>query len=119
MNHAGFGKLILFGEHFVVYKAPALVGAVAASTTCTVEVSDAEWSHGLVIEDNRPAIPGYKVDKAEEMIAGTHMVLKHLGWDITKKGLKFTLGGDLCCVSGIGASAAHCVSLARAVAADQ
>ena len=25
-----FGKLILFGEHFVVYKVPALVGAVAA-----------------------------------------------------------------------------------------
>lgn len=36
--HKGFGKLILFGEHFVVYKVPALVGAVAAYTDCQVRV---------------------------------------------------------------------------------
>jgi mevalonate kinase len=119
MSHIGFGKLILFGEHFVVYKAPALVGAIAASTTCVVEPSNAEWSHGLIIEDNRPAVPGYKVDKAEELLAATGMVLKHLGWDVTKRGIKVTLAGDLTCSSGIGASAAHCVSLARAVAEAQ
>lgn len=115
--HKGYGKLILFGEHFVVYKVPALVGAVAAYTECTVEVSDAEWSHGLIVEDNRPAIPGYKKDKAEEMLKGTDLVLKHLGFDTTQKALKITLGGDLCAVSGIGASAANCVSVARAVSA--
>ena len=118
-QHIGYGKLILFGEHFVVYKAPALVGAIAAVTSCVVEGSVAEWSHGLLIEDNRPAVEGYKVEKAEEMLAATHIVLKHMGWDIAKRGLKFTLGGDLCAVSGIGASAAHCVSLARAIAAAQ
>lgn len=119
MSYAGYGKLILFGEHFVVYKAPALVGSVAAKTTCELEVSDAEWSCGLVVEDNRPAVPGYKVDKSEEMLEGTHLVLKHMGWDVKEKGLKITLGGDLTCVSGIGASAANCVSLARALAVAQ
>ena len=114
--HAGYGKLILFGEHFVVYKVPSIVGAVKASTTCTVELSDAEWSTGLVVEDNRPAVPGYKPTKAEEMLGGTHNVLNHLGVDPNKRGVKVTLGGDLCAVSGIGASAAHCVSLARALA---
>lgn len=119
MSHIGFGKLILFGEHFVVYKAPALVGAISAFTTCVVEPSNAEWSHGLIIEDNRPSVPGYKDDKAEEMLNATNMVLQHMGWDITKRGIKVTLGGDLTCVSGIGASAAHCVSLARALAEAQ
>lgn len=119
MAFAGFGKLILFGEHFVVYKAPALVGAISAKTICEVEASNAEWSHGLIVEDNRPAVPGYKEEKAEEMLQAVHLVLKHMGWDVTKRGLKVTLGGDLCCVSGIGASAANCVSLARAVAAAQ
>ena len=33
-----YGKLILFGEHFVVYNVPALVGAVAAYTDCECEV---------------------------------------------------------------------------------
>ena len=119
MSFIGYGKLILFGEHFVVYKAPALVGAISAKTTCVVEPSNAEWSHGLIIEDNRPAVPGYKVEKADEMLAAIDIVLKHMEWDVTKRGLKIILGGDLCCVSGIGASAANCVSLARAIADAQ
>ena len=40
-THA-YGKLILFGEHFVVYKVPALVGAVAAYTDCAIEVADVD-----------------------------------------------------------------------------
>eukprot|EP00658_Telonema_sp_P-2_P062168 TRINITY_DN50834_c0_g1_i1.p1 TRINITY_DN50834_c0_g1~~TRINITY_DN50834_c0_g1_i1.p1 ORF type:complete len:375 (+),score=95.04 TRINITY_DN50834_c0_g1_i1:79-1125(+) len=112
----GFGKLILFGEHFVVYRVPAIVGAVSASTSCQVELSDAEWSSGLMLEDNRPAVPGYKIKKADEMLGGTLNVLRHFGVDPNKVGIKVTLGGELCAVSGIGASAAHCVSLARALA---
>ena len=113
--HRAFGKLILFGEHFVVYKQPAFVAAVSSYTDCKVEFSDAEWSHGLIIEDNRPAIPGYKVAKKDEMLLATKFVLEHLKVDTDKRALKITLGGNLCCVSGIGASAAHCVSLARAL----
>jgi len=58
----GFGKLILFGEHFVVYQRPALVGALEAYTSCKVSLGpENEWSCGLVVIDRRPAVPGYKV----------------------------------------------------------
>lgn len=107
-----FGKLILFGEHFVVYKAPALVGAVAAYTDCAMEFTDKE-DGSIEIIDNRPAVPNYKTKKAEEGRKAVELVLEHLN---VKKGVKLTFGGDLCCVSGIGASAAQTVSLARAIA---
>ena len=111
-THA-YGKLILFGEHFVVYKVPALVGAVAAYTNCECEYLE---SAGLEIVDNRPAVPGYKVEKAEEAEQAIKLVLDHFKLDTNVKGMKLTFGGDLTCVSGIGASAAQVVSLARAIA---
>lgn len=121
-THA-YGKLILFGEHFVVYKVPALVGAVAAYTDCKIEVADVdekdaanEKETGVVeIVDNRPAVPNYKTKKAEEGKKAIDLVLNH--FKIFGKGKKATLtfGGNLCCASGIGASAAQVVALARAV----
>ena len=118
-----FGKLILLGEHFVVYKVPALVGAVAAYTDCQVEFlsssvnqSDGTCSGILEIIDNRPAVPNYKVQKQDEMTEALQLVLKHLDVDLRNTSLRLTFGGTLCCASGIGASAAQVVSLARALA---
>ena len=68
-----------------------------------------------MVEDNRPAVPGYKVKKGEEMLESTQLVLRHLGVDTTKVGVTVTLGGSLTAVSGIGASAANCVAFARAL----
>lgn len=122
-KNIGFGKLILFGEHFVVYKVPALVAAVKAATECSVELSskcseteDGKWSTGLIVEDNRPAVPGYKRKKRDEMLEATQLVLKHFKVDTNQQGVKIKLGGDLCAVSGIGASASNAVSLSRALA---
>ena len=107
-----FGKLILVGEHLVVYKAPALVGAVSAYTNCKLQYLD---TPGLEVIDNRPAVPLYKVQKKEEGDEAINLTLTHLGVDTKARGVKLTFGGDLCCASGIGASAAQVVSLARAV----
>merc|ERR1711871_1305348 len=52
------------------------------------------------------------------MLESTQLVLRHLGVDTAKQGVRITLGGDLCAVSGIGASAANCVALSRALGAE-
>jgi len=126
-THA-FGKLILLGEHFVVYHKPALVGAVACYTDCEATVTPVTSSSsstegkkaplgpGLTVVDHRPAVPNYKVQKAEEGEAAIKLVLDHLKIDYkTQNHVHLIFGGDLTCASGIGASAAQVVSLARAL----
>lgn len=107
-----FGKLILFGEHFVVYKVPAIVGAITAFTDCDVEFLE---TPGVEVVDDRPAVPGYKAEKKEEGDEAVAIVLRHFGIDTAKEGVRVTFGGSLTAVSGIGASAAQVVSLARAI----
>ncbi len=111
-QNVAYGKLILFGEHFVVYKAPALVAAVAAVTSCEMRFTD---ESGLVVVDDRPAVPGYKVEKKAEADEAIGLVLRHFDLDPSARGIHLTFGGDLTAVSGIGASAAQVVALARAI----
>lgn len=127
-----YGKLILLGEHFVVYPGtPALVGAVACYTNCEATVTPVvgavaggdetnnnkeETKAGLTVVDHRPAVPHYKTKKAQEGEAAIKLVLDHLNVDYkTQNHVHLTFGGDLTCASGIGASAAQVVSLARAL----
>ena len=95
-----------------MYKVPAIVGAVAAFTDCDVELLE---SAGLEVIDERPAVPGYKAEKKSEADEAIGIVLRHFKIDPAKEGLRITFGGDLTAVSGIGASAAQVVSLARAI----
>ena len=90
-----------------------MVGAIAAYTDCDVEFSPTH--PGLEIIDDRPAVPGYKAEKKEEGDEAVSIVLRHFNIDPSKEGVKITFGGDLTAVSGIGASAAQVVSLARAI----
>ena len=109
---SGKGKSILFGEHFVVYGLPALAAGIASETTASVT---RKKENGWTLEDNRPEMPGYKKKKAEEQRVSVENILDFCDIDLTKEGIHIELGGNLVCASGIGASAASCVAIARAL----
>ncbi|MBU1120653.1 mevalonate kinase, partial [Candidatus Micrarchaeota archaeon] len=107
----GFGKTILFGEHFVVYGLPAIAAALSNYTVAEVE----EGKEGLEIIDERPATEGYKKTKKGERNRALELMLKYLKIDLKETPLKIRLSGNLFCASGIGASAAMATGIARAL----
>jgi len=111
-----FGKTILIGDQFVLKEVPAIVSAIPFETECTVERL-AEGS-GWTLEDNRIEVPGYKKKKEHQQIDSINHMLEVMQIDVKKDPIKITFGGSLLAGSGVGASAAHCVSLARALNAE-
>lgn len=107
----GFGKTILFGEHFVVYGLPGIAAAISDYTEARVEPSEKEFA----FVDNRPETPGYKETKKDEIKRQLDALQKHFKIDPQKNPLKITLDGNLVCASGIGASAALATSISRAL----
>jgi len=108
----GFGKAILFNEHFVVYGIPAIVSAIGKYTIARVEPRD---GREVKLEDNRNATPNYKEEKLEQQKDSLNRILKAMNIDTSKNGIKITLDGNLYVASGIGASAASCAAIARAL----
>jgi mevalonate kinase len=108
----GYGKTILFGEHFVVYGLPSIVSALGAYTTAEVKVVK---GNGWTVDDQRPATPGYKEQKHNEAMQSIANIIDHLKVDIENQRLEISFAGDLIAASGVGASAAQCTSLARAL----
>lgn len=109
----GFGKSILIGDQFVLEEVPAIVSAISYETETTVErLASGE---GWVLEDNRIEVPGYKEKKKDQQVGSINRVLEVMNIDVKKNPLKITVGGNLLAGSGVGASAASCVSLARAL----
>jgi len=108
----GFGKAILFNEHFVVYGIPAIVSAIGKYTVAkVVSIDKSGWS----LIDNRKATPRYKEEKINQQKDSINKILKKMNIDLSKKGIEITLDGTLYCASGIGASAASCVAIVRAL----
>jgi len=108
----GFGKTILIGDQFVLNGVPAIVSSIPYETLTTVErIDEKEW----ILEDNRVEVPGYKENKKEQQIQSINRVFEVMKINATKTPIKITFGGTLLAGSGVGASAASCVSLARAL----
>lgn len=112
---SAFGKTILIGDQFVLRGVPAIVAAIPFETVAEVERIDGE---GWILEDNRVEVPGYKEKKKEQQVISINRILEVMNIDVKKTPLKITYGGTLLAGSGVGASAASCVSLARALNED-
>jgi mevalonate kinase len=108
----GFGKTILIGDQFVLYGVPAIVSSLPYETIAEVQRFDGErWT----LEDKRREVPGYKEKKKEQQVESINRILEVMKIDVKKNPIKITYGGTLLAGSGVGASAASCVSLARAL----
>jgi len=111
----GFGKTILLGDQFVLDEVPAIVSSISYETVTTVERIDGE---GWILQDDRIEVPGYKEKKKEQQARSIDRILEVMDIDVKKTPIKITVGGTLLAGSGVGASAAICVSLARALDAE-
>ena len=99
-------------NHFVVYGLPSIASALGSYTTANVKVTEGS---GWVVDDQRPETPGYKKEKFNEAQQSIKDVIEYLKIDTKNQKLKITFAGDLIAASGVGASAAQCTSLARAL----
>ena len=110
---SAFGKTILIGDSFVLREVPAIVSSIPFETECVVErLSEGQ---GWILEDNRTEVPGYKQKKKDQQVDSINRILEVMKVDVQKNPIKITYGGSLLAGSGVGASAASCVSLARAL----
>lgn len=108
----GFGKTILIGDQFVLWEIPAVPAAIPFETVCTVEQLPA--GDGWTLEDSRIEVPGYKAAKRDDSVVSFNRMVEVMNLDLKKNPIKITVAGDLLAGSGVGASAAICVSFARA-----
>jgi len=111
---SGFGKVILFGEHFVVHGVPGIVSAIDS----TVDAEAKKIGEGITVKDERKGAKGYTRKKSIQQKESIERMLKTMGIDPEKASLEIWLGGNLPGFSGIGASAASSVAIARAVAEE-
>lgn len=109
---SGYGKVILFGEHFVVYGLPGIVSAID-STDAEVK----KTAKGINIRDERKTAKGYSEEKKLQQIESIERMLKAMDVD-PKTGLDIWIGGSLPGFSGLGASAASSVAIAKAIAQE-
>jgi mevalonate kinase len=103
----GFGKTILFNEHFVVYGIPAIASAINYKTIARVEKSEKD-----AFEDHRKGTAGYSQAKMAQQMEAISIIKRELS---INDELHIVLEGDLPAFSGIGASAANSVAIARAI----
>ena len=111
---SGFGKVILFGEHFVVHGVPGIVSAIDATNDAEVK----KTAKGINVKDVRKAAKGYAEEKRMQQLESIDRILRAMGIDAKTVAFDILLGGTLPGFSGLGASAASSVAITRAIAQE-
>ncbi len=111
---SGFGKTILFGEHFVVHGVAGIASAVDSVADAEVKIVQ----NGINITDERTGAKGYAEKKKLQQLESIERMLIAMNMDSKKVAIDIWLGGDLPGFSGLGASAASSVAIARAIAQE-
>jgi len=111
---SGFGKVILFGEHFVVHGVPGIVSAIDATNDAEVK----KTTKGINVKDVRKAAKGYAEEKRMQQLESIDRILRAMGIDAKTVAFDILLGGTLPGFSGLGASAASSVAITRAIAQE-
>jgi mevalonate kinase len=111
---SGFGKTILFGEHFVVHGVPGIASAVDSAADATVKKA----AKGINVTDERSGAKGYAEKKKLQQLESIERMLAAMQMDPKKVTIDIWLGGNLPGFSGLGASAASSVAIARAIAEE-
>jgi mevalonate kinase len=111
---SGFGKAILFNEHFVVYGISGIVSAIDSAADAEAK----KGGKGITVEDERTGAKGYAEKKRMQQKESIENMLKAMKIDPQKVSLRIWLGGNLPGFSGIGASAASSVAIARGISEE-
>ena len=111
---SGFGKTILFGEHFVVHGVPGIASAVDSAADAEVKKA----TKGINVTDERSGAKGYAEKKKLQQLESIERMLTAMGMDPKTVAMDIWLGGNLPGFSGLGASAASSVAIARAIAEE-
>jgi len=98
------GKVILFGEHFVVHGAPAIACGISSGVFVELKKSDQNR-----IVTKHKVVEKLSLDGIERVFA---VMGVHEKYDVH-------LTGDLRTYGGLGSSAAFCVALVKAVAKEK
>ncbi len=106
---SGYGKVIIYGEHFVVHGVPGIVSATDAKTDAEVKK--------ITITDERTGSKGYAEEKKLQQIESIQRMLKAMSMS-PDTAMSIWIGGNLPGFSGLGASAASSVAIARAISEE-
>lgn len=109
----GYAKIIIFGEHFVVYGLPGVAAGI--DKFVQIEAQKVKDSDDVMFDDK---VLNEKVSLKEKP-DGIKSKIFHAMFDsdefLPKKGIKFIINANFPNGAGMGASGAFCVALARSM----